>query len=630
MKDETVLIRIVNSRGEVDVEVGAGISQGDPDFATNALGVTFLTFAQTKEGAPTGEGREIYLGDNRGQAFSGADNVSNNRVDEYAPRIALGRDGEPHLAWAQQTSEGTRVLYWSDDNERDDANRPIPMVAGFGDFPAIFVADDEVVHLVYTRDNDIFHNTNVGGAFTNERAVLNTPSTAESSLSMGVDPQGTVFVCYESRNTLYFAFAPEGQGFRPPRLLDTGGVVDPRMRVRSRGKLAIVYSKQGDLYSIVGQSENLNLPPRQITNTASAVETKPALDIDLFGNLHVSFIRDGVVAYINNACAPTADFAVAPSSGEAPLTVQFSDLSSGQIEGWEWDFGDLSTSNHSDPTHLYEEPGKYDVTLTVTAAGGRSTTVVKEEVVFVQTPENQMRIPDQVVLPGQVDVWFPVYADHAKPIQGFQVMATYDPNFLELTGHSLDFTSTFTLNPEFLELNGFETYFEVGCIFDFLPPFDGRQLGASNGRRLINVIFDVLDSAPQGAITEIRMINNRDISRIFNIFTIDGFSILPALSASQIRILPLEPPLPFFFTRGDVDRNRAVEITDGISLLNYLFLGGAQPRCVDAGDVNDDGRTEITDGIALLNFLFLGGAPPEIPFPNLGIDPTDDELADCF
>ncbi|MBT3228690.1 MAG: PKD domain-containing protein [Candidatus Marinimicrobia bacterium] len=45
--------------------------------------------------------------------------------------------------------------------------------------------------------------------------------------------------------------------------------------------------------------------------------------------------------------------------------VHFTDLSSGQIGWWEWDFGDGSNSAEQHPTHIYTEPGFYDVSLSI-------------------------------------------------------------------------------------------------------------------------------------------------------------------------------------------------------------------------------------------------------------------------
>ena len=47
---------------------------------------------------------------------------------------------------------------------------------------------------------------------------------------------------------------------------------------------------------------------------------------------------------------------------------------------------------------------------------------------------------------------------------------------------------------------------------------------------------------------------------------------------------------------------------------------------LDAADTDDNGALEITDAVYLLSFLFLGGPAPEQPFPSCGPDPTIDDL----
>src|SRR2546430_11898934 len=69
--------------------------------------------------------------------------------------------------------------------------------------------------------------------------------------------------------------------------------------------------------------------------------------------------------------APTANFSANPSSGNAPLTVQFTDQSSGSITARDWDFGDgTSHDSAQNPTHTYNNVGDYTVMLTVTGSGG--------------------------------------------------------------------------------------------------------------------------------------------------------------------------------------------------------------------------------------------------------------------
>ena len=84
------------------------------------------------------------------------------------------------------------------------------------------------------------------------------------------------------------------------------------------------------------------------------------------------------------------------------------------------------------------------------------------------------------------------------------------------------------------------------------------------------------------------------------------------------------------FRRGDAAANGSVDLSDAIFILNFLFLGGSAPECPDAADADDSGSHELTDAIRILNFLFLGGDVPPPPGPDdPGIDPSDDDLADC-
>jgi len=68
------------------------------------------------------------------------------------------------------------------------------------------------------------------------------------------------------------------------------------------------------------------------------------------------------------------------------------------------------------------------------------------------------------------------------------------------------------------------------------------------------------------------------------------------------------------YVRGDANADGAVNISDSVFVLGFLFTGGEEPTCMVSADVNADGGLNITDGIFGLNFLFLGGLP--IPPPN--------------
>lgn len=53
---------------------------------------------------------------------------------------------------------------------------------------------------------------------------------------------------------------------------------------------------------------------------------------------------------------------------------RFSDLSQNGVS-WFWDFGDGNHSSEQNPTHLYQNPGEYPVSLTVTDSNGCVSTI---------------------------------------------------------------------------------------------------------------------------------------------------------------------------------------------------------------------------------------------------------------
>jgi len=62
---------------------------------------------------------------------------------------------------------------------------------------------------------------------------------------------------------------------------------------------------------------------------------------------------------------------------------------------------------------------------------------------------------------------------------------------------------------------------------------------------------------------------------------------------------------------GDASDDEAVNIGDGVYLINYIFKGGPPPPCLNEGDANADCAINIGDGVYLINYIFKGGPPPE-------------------
>ena len=89
--------------------------------------------------------------------------------------------------------------------------------------------------------------------------------------------------------------------------------------------------------------------------------------------------------YISVSDVPVADFSGSPTSGEAPLTVNFTDLSSGNLTSWNWDFGEGGSSNSQNPSYEYTNPGLFTVSLTAANTCG-SDQEIKIDYITVTEP----------------------------------------------------------------------------------------------------------------------------------------------------------------------------------------------------------------------------------------------------
>jgi len=97
----------------------------------------------------------------------------------------------------------------------------------------------------------------------------------------------------------------------------------------------------------------------------------------------VSVALAALVLVVGFACAmhnleqtqivePKASFMAAPTYGTGPLTVQFSDESTGDINSWAWDFDadGVVDSVEQNPTYVYKESGMYNISLVVDGPDG--------------------------------------------------------------------------------------------------------------------------------------------------------------------------------------------------------------------------------------------------------------------
>ena len=94
---------------------------------------------------------------------------------------------------------------------------------------------------------------------------------------------------------------------------------------------------------------------------------------------------------------PVSDFAATPQSGNAPLAVSFTDLSTNIPTAWMWNFGDGDTSTLQNPTHTFAGAGAYTVTLTASNNFGSDTQVKTNFITVTQPTEVLVHVADITV-----------------------------------------------------------------------------------------------------------------------------------------------------------------------------------------------------------------------------------------
>jgi hypothetical protein len=88
------------------------------------------------------------------------------------------------------------------------------------------------------------------------------------------------------------------------------------------------------------------------------------------------------------------------------------------------------------------------------------------------------------------------------------------------------------------------------------------------------------------------------------------------------------------FSRGNVNADGQIDLSDAICVLSYLFLSDdgqdlCRERillCPDAADANDDGQLDLSDPVKILLYLFAGTGSLPAPCGECGLDTTEDYL----
>ena len=175
---------------------------------------------------------------------------------------------------------------------------------------------------------------------------------------------------------------------------------------------------------------------------------------------------------------------------------------------------------------------------------------------------------------------------------------------------------------------------------------DGQEIWIRNIARefgMSNSVQDVVRGSETPALSPLRAGRHRIMVKVFEGRGAHGFRLRlqdPATGqplGEGLRVC-LDPECAAEapgFVRGDANSDGEINLSDAITILQYLFVAGTAPACEKAADADASGRLDITDPIRILGWLFLGGQPPAPPSPakatydpgDCGTDRRDDGLA---
>lgn len=241
-------------------------------------------------------------------------------------------------------------------------------------------------------------------------------------------------------------------------------------------------------------------------------------------------------------------------------------------------------------------------------------------------------------VPSNTGIAIPITLSNAEPITGLMVALKYDPQQVRIDelvteeGTVLSAQSCDYIIAEARHTAGIAT---ISAIKDFATPFyfhDGSDptIPAGENQLVATLKCGIVISADKG-FAEINFVDGlripdsaatvpppENFPELHNLVMLGSTAVRPVLSTGggiDIRR---------GFIRGDANKDSGVDISDPVFVINYVFLGGRVPPCLDAADANNDTRLDISDSIWLLNYLFKGGPQPSEPFPQAGVDPSDD------
>lgn len=275
---------------------------------------------------------------------------------------------------------------------------------------------------------------------------------------------------------------------------------------------------------------------------------------------------------------------------QVPMEVAFFDMSDITATQWNWDFGDGTTSNSQNPTHTYNEPGIYDVTLTIASEWGDISDI---ETNYIVALADTMIYSTDSVYAGQTGI-ISVELTNSMNLQNMRVPIDISKALTNLIIDSISVNDTrsdgFTVVKSAATSDGKKKAYHIYSMTETLPPGSGA----------IAKLYIRTDSLSIGGQPN-----------IIDTVTLNQYG--PEMSTGEVSFTPVIYNGALYIynvLRGDANNDAKLNVGDPVFLINHIFRNGPGPITNESGDANFDVTVNIADAVFLINHIFKEGPPP--------------------
>jgi PKD repeat protein len=244
----------------------------------------------------------------------------------------------------------------------------------------------------------LINNATVTGNFLNQGIQGGPIFISDRNITVNI--YNSIFY-NNSPNNLMFNYSHAGTSPAIPSHLYVNNTLLPggQSAVPGQGEYAILHWGEGNIDANPLFNNDDDEFPYQLSEDSPAIDAGTLdipdytfLETDIMGNPRVVGRSVDLGAYEFQGII--ANFTAEPVTGNVPLTVQFTDQTSGVVFAWQWDF-DLDghfDSTEQNPSYTYTLPGTYSVRLVINYGEKQ---IIRENLINVSSVGGT----DEVILP---------------------------------------------------------------------------------------------------------------------------------------------------------------------------------------------------------------------------------------